>query len=65
MHGDPVPQDTTAEEGVSQDKARGAADEDDDGHEGHDDYAAPFRHRFWVTLALSVSVVIGASMIQD
>jgi P-type Cu2+ transporter len=36
-----------------------------EGHGGHDDHAARFRDRFWLTLALSVPVVVWAPMIQD
>jgi len=35
------------------------------GHGGHDDHAAQFRDRFWLTLVLSVPVVIWSPMIQD
>jgi len=35
------------------------------GHDGHGDHAAQFRDRFWLTLVLSVPVVIWAPMIQD
>jgi P-type Cu2+ transporter len=36
-----------------------------DAHGGHDDHAAQFRDRFWLTLVLSIPVVIWAPMIQD
>ena len=36
-----------------------------EGHEGHGDHAAQFRDRFWLTLVLSIPVVIWAPMIQD
>jgi P-type Cu2+ transporter len=36
-----------------------------DSHEGHGDHAARFRDRFWLTLLLSVPVVIWSPMIQD
>ena len=36
-----------------------------EGHEGHGDHAAQFRDRFWLTLVLSVPVVVWAPMIQD
>ena len=35
------------------------------GHAGHDARAAPFRNRFWVTLVLSIPVVVCAPMIQE
>jgi P-type Cu2+ transporter len=35
------------------------------GHADHDDHAARFRDRFWVTLALSLPVVVWAPMIQE
>ncbi len=38
---------------------------DHGGHAGHDDHAAQFRDRFWLTLVLSVPVVIWSPMIQD
>ena len=36
-----------------------------EGHGGHGDHAAQFRDRFWLTLVLSVPVVIWSPMIQD
>ena len=36
-----------------------------EGHEGQGDHAAQFRDRFWLTLVLSIPVVIWAPMIQD
>jgi len=36
-----------------------------DGHGGHGDHAAQFRDRFWLTLVLSVPVVLWSPMIQD
>ena len=39
--------------------------DDHGGHDGHGDHAAQFRDRFWLTLALSIPVVIWAPMIQD
>jgi P-type Cu2+ transporter len=36
-----------------------------DEHGGHSDHAAQFRDRFWLTLVLSVPVVVWAPMIQD
>jgi P-type Cu2+ transporter len=35
------------------------------GHGGHDDHAAQFRDRFWLTVVLSVPVVVWAPMIQE
>lgn len=35
------------------------------GHAGHGDHAALFRDRFWVTLLLSVPVVVFSGMFQD
>ena len=46
------------------DAADGQADERD-GHGGHDDHAAQFRDRFWLTLALSVPIVIWSATIQE
>jgi P-type Cu2+ transporter len=43
----------------------GGGHDDRAGHAGHDDHAARFRDRFWLTLALSVPVVVWAPMIQD
>jgi P-type Cu2+ transporter len=37
----------------------------EDHHAGHGDHAAQFRDRFWLTLALSIPVVVWAPMIQD
>jgi Cu2+-exporting ATPase len=76
MHRDPAPQDTTTTAQVGSDEAphadhdeRGNGheghDEQGNGHEGHDDHAAYFRDRLWLTLALSVPVVVWAPMIQD
>ena len=42
-----------------------AAGDGHEGHGGHDDHAAQFRDRFWLTLVLSVPVVIWSPMIQD
>lgn len=39
--------------------------QDGQGGEDHGDHAARFRDRFWLTLALSVPVVVWAPMIQD
>ena len=39
--------------------------EDHEDHAGHGDHAAQFRDRFWLTLVLSVPVVVWAPMIQD
>ena len=36
-----------------------------EGHGGHDDHAAQFRDRFWLTLVLSIPVVMWAPMIQE
>ncbi len=36
-----------------------------DGHGGHEDHAAQFRDRFWLTMVLSVPVVLWAPMIQE
>ena len=36
-----------------------------EGHDGHGDHAAMFRDRFWLTLVLSVPVVVWAPMIQE
>ena len=55
----------------SQPPDRDAGEPDDqqqdahEGHGGHDDHAAQFRDRFWLTLVLSVPVVIWSPMIQD
>ena len=35
------------------------------GHAGHGDHAAMFRSRFWLTLALSVPVVVFSGMFQE
>jgi P-type Cu2+ transporter len=35
------------------------------GHDGHGDHAAMFRDRFWLSLALTVPVVVWAPMIQE
>jgi P-type Cu2+ transporter len=43
----------------------GGQDEQQNGHEGHGDHAEQFRDRFWLTLLLSIPVVIWAPMIQD
>ena len=57
--------------GADDGEARHAADEGGDGHDehaghdGHGDHAAQFRDRFWLTLVLSIPVVIWAPMIQD
>ncbi len=40
-------------------------DDPDDHQAGHDDHAAQFRDRLWVTLALSVPVVFWSSTIQE
>jgi Cu2+-exporting ATPase len=40
-------------------------DGDHAGHGGHGDHAAMFRSRFWLTLALSVPVVLFSRMFQD
>ena len=36
----------------------------DSDHDGHDGHAEMFRRRFWVTLALSVPVVLLSDMVQ-
>jgi Cu2+-exporting ATPase len=43
----------------------GAAHGGGHGHGGHGDHAAIFRDRFWVTLALTVPVVVLSRMFQD
>jgi P-type Cu2+ transporter len=35
------------------------------GHDGHGDHAAQFRNRFWLTLALTIPVVIFSGMFAD
>ncbi len=76
-----LPHPAIEEAGVNEQQTQAAqpqettsAAEDHDGHEGqsghehhagHDDHATPFRDRFWLTLALSVPVVVWAPMIQD
>lgn len=47
------------------DASGGDHHEQHSGHEGHGDHAAQFRDRFWLTLLLSIPVVIWAPMIQD
>ncbi len=57
---------TAAEDDSSRGDDRHAAHEGEhDGHAGHGDHAAQFRDRFWLTLVLSIPVVIWAPMIQD
>jgi P-type Cu2+ transporter len=63
-----APQDERGAPTASQ--AHDAQDSQDDhgghgGQGGHDDHAAQFRDRFWLTLALSVPVVVWAPMIQE
>jgi Cu2+-exporting ATPase len=36
-----------------------------DGHGGHGDHAAQFRDRFWLSLALTIPVVIYSEMVQE
>jgi Cu2+-exporting ATPase len=38
---------------------------DHGGHGGHGDHAAQFRDRFWLSLALTVPVVVYSEMVQD
>ncbi len=51
------------------DAAHGNEGHDDhvghDGHGGHGDHAARFRDRFWLTLVVTVPVVVWAPMIQE
>ena len=51
------------------DAAHGHEGHDDhvghDGHGGHGDHAARFRDRFWLTLVVTVPVVVWAPMIQE
>jgi len=36
-----------------------------DGHAGHGDHAAQFRDRFWLSLALTVPVIVYSEMVQE
>jgi Cu2+-exporting ATPase len=38
---------------------------DGHGHGGHGDHAAMFRDRFWITLALTIPVVVLSQMFQE
>ena len=42
-----------------------ADQEHDTGHGGHGDHAARFRDRFWLSLALTVPVVVYSEMVQE
>src|SRR5918992_956081 len=55
-----VHQDTAHHEGHGGDAHGGGH-----GHGGHGDHAAIFRDRFWITLALTVPVVVLSRMFQD
>jgi P-type Cu2+ transporter len=35
------------------------------GHEGHGDHAAQFRDRFWLSLALTIPVIVYSEMVQE
>jgi P-type Cu2+ transporter len=35
------------------------------GHAGHEDHAAMFRRRFWITLALTIPVIASSEMVQE
>jgi P-type Cu2+ transporter len=37
----------------------------DGGHGGHGDHAAQFRDRFWLSLVLTVPVVLYSEMVQE
>jgi Cu2+-exporting ATPase len=47
------------------DHATDAHDDHGGGHDDHGDHAAMFRDRFWLSLALTVPVVVWAPMIQE
>jgi P-type Cu2+ transporter len=58
-------QDRRAAEDAGQDDVRHESHDGGDGHADHGDHAAQFRDRFWLTLALSIPVVVWAPMIQE
>jgi P-type Cu2+ transporter len=58
-------QDRKAAEDAGHDETLHESHDGGDGHAGHGDHAAQFRDRFWLTLALSIPVVVWAPMIQE